>query len=611
MTRSFMVALLVLAACATNATGPQAQAAAKPRALSLSELQDPGTLDPHLAGDVISARHSMLIYESLLEFDPFEHTRLRPCIAAEMPVFDPEKLTYTFKLRDDVFFADDACFPEGKGRKVVASDFVYSFKRLAALPQLSNFWILEGSILGLDAFSDKGMKLSGEAWRKHMATDVAGLRTPDARTLVVQLTRPSPQFLYIATTSYIAAVAPEACEKYDNAMGKHPVGTGPFVLKEWKTGSHLEYVRNPSYRDVRLANVPADSVLKPLEGTKLPLSDSIRFEIVAEEKQAFARCLEGEFVRAGLSVESCKQMLDINALAKGLEGDALLKAEYREKGLRLSIAEEPVVEYVAFNMADESIGVKAGKKGKAIRKAFALCIDRDRLMREHRAGMGRPADQLIPPDVFGHGGISMQSQRYDPEAARELLRQAGFRVEKRLTKWRAVKEDGQQVTLSLLLRSNTEDAQAYAKFVAECGEQVGIKVICEMLTFAEFMKREHEGSGQSYDAGWVMDFPDAQNLLQLLYSPNKPPSVNYAAFENAEFDKCYEELARLSDQNEVQRKRKLELIKRITEIVDEETPWVLLNWRRSLQVYREGLRMPPACSFNYALLRYTVFEPLS
>ncbi|CAG0931259.1 Heme-binding protein A [Planctomycetaceae bacterium] len=610
MTRSLTLAFFVLAAVLVLQHAPVAQDA-KPRALALIESQDPRTLDPQLAGDVTSARHCMLVYETLLEFDPFEHTRLQPCLASAMPVYDAEKLTYTFKLRDDVYFADDACFPGGKGRKLVAADFVYSFKRLAALPQLSNFWIVQGSIEGLDAFSAQGMKLSGEDWRKHLATPVSGLSAPDERTFVVKLTQPFPQFLYVATMSYIAALAHEACEKYGEALGKHPVGTGPYTLKEWKAGAHLEYVRNPSYRDVRLSNVPQGSPLKPHEGKRLPLSDSIRFEIIDDDKQSFARCMAGEFARTGLSREQRAAVLSPEAINKGLTGDDLLKPEYREKGLHLSIMDEPVIDYIAFNMKDEVLGAKAGKKGKAVRKALALCIDRKRLVREHQGGVGTPADRLIPPGIFGHGGEPMPGQRFDAEAAREGLRQAGFRVEKRLTKWRAVNDDGQQVTVNLLLRSGNEDAQAYAKFISECGEQAGLKVVCEMLSFAEFLKREQEGTGQAYDAGWVMDYPDAQNVLQLLYGPNKPPGMNVASFENAEFDKCYEELARLSDQDEAQAKRKVELIKRMTEIVDDETPWVPLNWRQTLHLYREGLRMPPACSFSYTQLKYTLFEPLS
>ncbi|CAG0947234.1 partial Heme-binding protein A, partial [Anaerolineae bacterium] len=163
-----------------------------------------------------------------------------------------------------------------------------------------------------------------------------------------------------------------------------------------------------------------------------------------------------------------------------------------------------------------------------------------------------------------------------------------------------------QVTVNLLLRSKNEDAQKYALLMAAFGEQAGIKLDCEMLTFAEFLTRQEEGKGQAYNAGWVLDYPDAQNVFQLLYGPYKPPGINAASFANAEYDKCYEELAKLSDQDQAQRTRKLALIRRMTEIVDEETPWVLLNWRRSLSIHGKGLRAPPPCSFNYTQLKYTV-----
>lgn len=585
---------------------PGTAAQEKPRSeLVLAQWQDPRTLDPHLAGDVISSSHAMLVYESLLEFDAFEHTRLRPCLAADMPAFDAKNLTYTFKLRDDVHFADDACFPGGKGRKLVAADLVYSFKRLAALPQLANFWIVEGFIAGLDDFGLVGRKLKGDAWARHMAQQVEGLSAPDERTFVVKLVQPYPQFLYVATMSYTAAVAREACEAYGEALGKHPVGTGPFVLKEWKSGESLSYERNGNYRDVRLANVPATSPLKPFEGRRLPLSDALRYEISDDGKTHFQGCIEGRLDRAGLDAEGRALVLDAQALSEG-RLDELLKKEYREKGLRLTIADEPIVDYIAFNMNDEVVGAKAGKKGKAIRKALSLSMDRDKLNIERRGGFAPPANRLIPPDIVGHGAAALAFQRFDAAEARETLRQAGFRVEQRLTKWRALDADGKQVTVKLLLRSKNADAQSYATLMAQFAEQAGIKLDCELLTFAEFLKRQEEGQGQAYDAGWVLDYPDAQNLLQLLYGPYKPPGINAASFANADYDKCYEELATLSDQDEKQRARKLALIERMTEIVDDETPWVLLSWRRSLTLHREELKAPPPCSFNYSQAKYMV-----
>lgn len=597
--------LLLVSALLLFATTPAAEDGPLPRReLAFAEWQDPRTLDPHLAGDVVSSRHAMLVYEPLLEFDPFDHTRLRPCLAAEMPLFDSKALTYTFKLRDDVFFADDPCFPEGKGRRLVAADLVYSFKRLAALPQLANYWIVEGFIAGLDEFGEVGRTLKGESWAKHMAQNVEGLTAPDERTFVVKLVRPFPQFLYAATMSYTAAVAREACEAYGEALGKHPVGTGPFVLKQWTPGECLTYERNPRYRDVRLANVPAGSPLKAYEGKRLPLSDTVRFEILEDGKAQFERCVAGKLDRCGLDGDQRARVLDADAPAKGLSDDAL-KPEFRALGLQLALSDEPIVDYIAFNMNDDVLGEKAGKKGKAIRKALALCIDRERLNREIRLGSAPPAGELIPPGIVGHGYSRQTSQRFDAAEAREVLRNAGFRVEQRLTKWRALDDSGQQVTINLLLRSKNTDAQNYAKLLAALAEQAGIKLDCEYLSFAEFLRRQEEGKGQAYDAGWVMDYPDAQNLLQLLYGPFKAPGINAASYRNAEYDKCYEELETLSDQDAKQRARKLELIARMAEIVDEDTPWVLLSWRRSMVLQRAELKSPPPCSFNYALTKYT------
>jgi len=150
--------------------------------------------DPIYANDRYSNNEVSRVYETLLQYHylkrPFE---LVPNLAAEMPKVSSDGLTYTFKILKGVLFHDDKAFPEGKGRELVASDFVYSIKRLAD-PKLQGlgWWLLDGKILGLNEWREKYKAQDFSNYDE----DVAGLKALDKYTIQFKLAKPFPQFLY-------------------------------------------------------------------------------------------------------------------------------------------------------------------------------------------------------------------------------------------------------------------------------------------------------------------------------------------------------------------------------------------------------------------------------
>jgi len=144
-------------------------------------------------------------------------------------------MEYIFKLRDDIFFQDDPCFPGGKGRRVIANDVIYSIKRLAdPAVQSTGYWLVAGKIKGIDDF----FKKAAAAGKADYSQDVEGLKTIDDRTLKITLTEPFPAFIYVMSMPYTAPVAREAVEYYNapgrDGFSRHPVGTGAYRLKSWK-----------------------------------------------------------------------------------------------------------------------------------------------------------------------------------------------------------------------------------------------------------------------------------------------------------------------------------------------------------------------------------------
>lgn len=592
------------------------------------ETGDPRWLDPHMAGDVVSSTHCGLTYECLFQYDYLKRpATLVPCLARDMPAYDAETLTYTFELRDDVYFQDDRCFhPDaagkkfrdagegegkqaevGKGRRMTAADIEYSFKRLAALDS-GGFWVIEGKIKGLDTFRGEALSRSGEGpvedpdkpWREHLNTaKVPGIQVVDDFKLKITLTEPYPQFLYAITLSYGAAVAREAVEYYDRDFFRKPVGTGPYVLKSWKPNWELVWERNANFREELFpeSDAPEDAIYKPLMGKKLPIADRIDFRIIKESQPSFLNFRKGLLDMAGLS----KDQFDA-----AITPQAELTPELKKQNIQLQKYAEPTIHYISFNMNDPVVGTPAGEKGKAIRKAMALCIDRDDYVKRYLNGRGAPARQLVPPGVAGHQAVNdIEGQRYDPEAGRKILEEAGFILEGAGDTWTCKYPDTQkQVTFTLLFRSTADATKQVAVFMSDSARKVGINLETELMTFPEFLRRQDEGTGQAYDAGWVMDYPDAQNMLQLLYGPNKPPGINSAAYDSKRYNTLYEELAPLDDSVPEQLDRKADIIQQMHEQLAEDTPWVLMEFRVIYKLYHDWHIPPKPNPFAYTYLKY-------
>ena len=573
------------------------------------ETGDPRSMDPHKAGDVVSSRHCGMTYECLFQYDYLDRpARLIPALAAEMPSYDPATLTYTVKLRDDIYFQDDRCFHEdasgksyrqegegkqssrGKGRKLNANDIAYSFKRLAALPDSGGFWVIEGQIKGLDEFRNASLDKSKEGppedpdelWREHLNTAaVEGLRVVDELTIKITLNQPYPQFLYAVTLSYGAAVAREAAEYYGEDLFRKPVGTGPFVLTSWRANWEIVWERNPTFREefFPVSEKPEHAMYKDIMGKRLPIADRVDFRIIKESQASFLNFLAGNIDTSGLDKDQFAAVIAQGELTPAMAA----------KGIKLQKYEEPTIHYISFNMNDTTVGTPAGEKGRAIRRALALCVQREDYIDRYLNGRGSPALQLVPPSVTGYQKDSiLKSQRFDPEEGRRILQEAGFEVRRKGTRYEAVDTaTGEVVSVTVSYRSTSETTKQYANFLGGQAAQVGITLQSELLTFSEFLNRQDDGKGQAYDAGWVMDYPDSQNMLQLLYGPNKPPGINSAAYASPEYDKLYEAMAKLDDASPEQRDEKLGLIRQMHQVLDRDVPWVLMEFRVIYALYHE------------------------
>lgn len=549
--------------------------------LRFAEYAWPRTLDPHESGSVIGSRQCGMLYEGLLETDPFTPTVLRPCIAESLPVWSDKEQTWTFRLRDDVVFHDDPCFVtsdnlNGEGRAATASDVVWSIKRMSLC---DSYWQLEGQIEGLDEFRRGGVDKHGEDLLSYMYTKVSGLSAPDGRTVVIKVARDDSTFLYALAGVATAVVPHEAVASYGEEFAFHPVGTGPYVIETQLWNRRLDYIANPGYREVRLANVPEGSPVKRLEGRRLPLTKRVVYEFGYTVEELVESVRKRGFVESPLQADAWRELLGEDAeLTPGLHE--------LEDGLALDVRAEPTVGYWSFNMDDDLIG--KGDKARAMRTALALGFDRSAYVREVMAGLGVPADGLIPQNV-SEQDCRVANQTFDAGRARDVLRQAGFELTEHSTGWTAIDPETARQPELVLVTRNLSVKEAFRQVVRQLSASTGIAIRIEPCSFSEFLERQDNRDGHIFDCGWVMDFPAPENIYGLWKTGRLS-----LGFSDEEYDAAVVGIGDLRSGDVATRRRGEAAWKTVHKVLGREVPFVAIQFRLVVKLCRQGYIKPDA-----------------
>ena len=225
------------------------------------QKDDMKSVDPANAYDSISLEILPNIYETLYQYDYLaEGYRLVPLLAADLPKISANHLDYTIPIRRDVKFH--------QGRELKAQDFIYAWKRLA-LPSLqsSGWWLLDGKIVGINAFHERLLSATKSDIGKVMDEKVDGMYASDDYTIKIRLTKPYPQLMYALAMTFTAPMAKEWVEKHSDEKGNvldGAMGTGAFALTQWSRGSTIildrspDTIRNSIRPRVRSSSAPAD-----------------------------------------------------------------------------------------------------------------------------------------------------------------------------------------------------------------------------------------------------------------------------------------------------------------------------------------------------------------
>lgn len=504
------------------------------------------SLDPAYARDQAMTWATNQIFNGLVQLN--DKLEIRPAIASSWQISD-DGMTYTFFLRTDVRFHASHVFKDQKGRRVVASDFVYSFSR-----------ILDPNV------ASPGAWIFGNVTNSETE---APFEAPNDTVLIVRLRHPFPPFLGLLTMQYCSVVPREAVLYYGTDFREHPVGTGPFYLKMWTEGVKMVLLKNPDYFETE-------------GGKRLPHLDAVAITFMADKQSVFLEFMKGKLDFMSGIDPSYKDEL--------LTRDGLLKQKY-EKQIRLETTPYLNTEYLAFMIDPEGATVAQNPLlDKRIRKAINYAFDRDKMIRFLRNNIGIPGYYGITPKGLPSFDSSRVYYSYNPEEARRLLAEAGFPEGKGLP----------PVTLT-----STSDYLDICKYIQFQVAEIGIDMRIEISPPAAVKEMKAQAKLPFFRASWIADYPDAENYLSLFYSRNFcPGGPNYTHFSNPEFDKLFERsLTTIHDSLRYVVYRKMEAV------MMEESPIVVLYYDQVLRFSRNNISGIGINPMNLLTLKRVIKKP--
>jgi ABC-type transport system substrate-binding protein len=508
------------------------------RVFHYNESAGIGSLDPAFAKNqsIMWAIHQL--YNTLVQVD--EHLNITPSIAKNWDISD-DRLTYTFHLRNDIFFHDDAAFQNGKGRKLTAQDVEYSFKRILDKQTASpGAWVFNRKVDSIQPFT-----------------------AIDDTTFQLKLLQPYNPMLGILSMQYCSIVPMEAVEKYGTEFRRHPVGSGPFEFVAWEEGQALVLKKNPNYFE-------RDSL-----GDRLPYLDGIKISFYDSKATEFLLFRQ-------------KQLEFINDIEASFKDEVLTK-----KGTLRKEWENKIVLQAVPYLNTEYLGILADStnvllsnspmKLKKIRLAINYGFDRRKMILYLRNSLGTPAESgFVPMGLPSFDSTKVKGYYYDPAKTKQLLEEAGFPGGKGLP------------VVKLYTIPNYAEM---GDFIAKQLEESGIPVQVEIVQKSLLLEMTSNSRALFFRGSWIADYPDAENYLSVFYSKNPAPP-NYTRYNNPLFDAAFEKA--LKENNDTLRNK---WYQQADQILINDAPIVPLWYDKAVRLLQPNVKNFRADPLNMLELR--------
>lgn len=458
------------------------------RFMSKEKVSD---LFPLKITDVYANRISSQIFEGLLKIDP-STTQVMPSLAESVEVSDESRL-FTFSLVKGVYFHDNNCFENGKGREVKASDFKYSLEFACSNNKLNSLsWLLKDKVMGAKEYFEGTAK------------EVSGIKVLDDYTLQIELKVSFSAFDKLVTHNGLSVFPKEAYDKYGDEIITNPVGTGAFKL-ETLAEDQIVLSRNPNYWRKDEFNNP----LPFLDKVIMTYSKDKTDELLSFRAEEIDLVLD-------IPVEEVENVL--GTLREAQEG----KNVKHKVDSKTSMS----INYYGFSHKSEVFSKKD------VRMAFNLAIDREAIIETWLEGEGWAAKNGFVPSMKDYPWTSVKGYKFNQEKAKTLLSNAGYPGGKGFPVV--------DLYVNTVEESGTHKLAKAVKFSLE--QNLGVKINIKLCTIEERENAVRSGDAIFWRTGWVADYPDPENFLQLFYGGNLGTTdINPFNYKNSSFDALFEE----------------------------------------------------------------------
>ncbi|MDI3269795.1 MAG: ABC transporter substrate-binding protein [Bacillota bacterium] len=452
---------------------------------------------------------TMNLFDTLVHVDPAAK-EIRAGLAESWEI-SPDGLTYTFHLREGAKFHN--------GREIHAQDIAYTFQRLVDPKSASPFANRLEGVVGYGAF------------RQGEAAGLAGVETPDDYTVVLRLEKPKPGLLYDLGNPATGIVPREEVERLGDDFGQQPVGSGPFQFVSWKKDDQIVLKAFPDYWGGR------------------PYLDQVVFRIMKEEATRDAEFQAGN--------------LDVMVI-----GEAQYKRYSQDPTCKPNMIEVPEL----FTRALHLNTTKPPLDNVKVRQAINYAVDKPLVIEKVLSNKAYVAVGPIPssspafnPDLKGYG--------YDPEKARQLLKEAGL-------------EDGfdLEVIAYNYWASSVEGLMGYL-------QEVGIRVKLVQMDSTTVFDRTASGDFQAAFNSYGGNLDPVMTMYRIFHSSNFGRAGNTTHYHNPQVDALLEEAL-----YEMDEARRIQLVQEAEKIVVEEAPWFFFNYNKAVMMHQpwvHGLQPVP------------------
>ena len=464
-------------------------------ALHLAESEKNTSLFPAEVIDATSTKIVSQIHSGLVRFDGNDLSIL-PAIAKDWDI-DDSQTKYTFKLRSNVYFHDDKCFKNGKGRVVTAHDVKFSFELFSNPEYTLNFNALfKDKLKGATEFFDG------------QTEEIEGIDIINDSTVTLTLTSPNNSFIYGLAHVSTSIIAKEAFEAYGKEM---KIGTGPFIYnKPADIQKNLYLTYNPNY------------YLLDEEGNQLPYLDTIHFNFISSKIKELDLFRNGNL--------SIIHGLPASKIASVISNDISNFNQVPPKTI-LDRKPEMGVNYYEFNLTRPPFN------NKKVRQAFCYAVNKEKISTNILKGQGSVAKHGITPKIPTFNGYDynlLEGYTYNPERARKLLSEAGY-------------PNGKDFPYTRLEVNNDGGTHRIVanEIVNQIKNILNINIELDQVSFKDKIEHSKYAKSELFRSGWVADFPSPESFLILCYGKNVPKSLetpshpNTMRYQNPIFDSLF------------------------------------------------------------------------